>query len=275
METLIPIALKILKFIAFFYLMFVIALYFFQNKLLFFPDDLDFNQCPYLDASNIHSIQKIVEKQKIRYYLVSHEKPKAYFIYFHGNAGSACDRIPFAFEHKSFHVNFIFPEYPGYSNDTKKISEKIILKNAQLLLAEIQKQNIDEIPIILFGESLGTGIATYLASKMNVSALILQSAFTSLVSLGKYHYPFIPVKYLLKNKFKAYQWAPKVSCPVLSFHGQKDQIIPFKIGYEQFQNFNSSKKFVPLESAGHNDVQILYQSLLHSSIQQMIDSLSL
>ena len=93
----------------------------------------------------------------------------------------------------------------------------------------------------MYGESLGTAIAVNLAKDNKFSGLILESPFTSMVSLAQIYYPYIPVKFLLKDKYESVKKLHLVKCPILIMHGKEDQIVPFKMGVKMFESSNPPK----------------------------------
>ena len=223
----------------------------FQDKLLFFPDSRPFEICSWLEQVE----GKIMwdKKNNVRYYFQDKLGAKANLIHFHGNAGSACDRTLIMDRFKDFPVNIILVEYPGYAGDRGKRSEKEFLANAESVLKKVKAVNPDK-AIFLYGESLGTGIVTYLASKNEIKGLILQSPYPSLEEVGKFHYPFLPLKYLMKHNFPLQNWAKTVKAPVLILHGKKDNIIPYALGRKASTFFTSKMNFKTLEERGHNDL---------------------
>ena len=94
---------------------------------------------------------------------------------------------------------------------------------------------------MLYGESLGTAIAIDLASKNNFSGIILESPFTSMETLAKKYYPYLPVKILLKDEYDSINKLEKVNSPILIMHGKKDTIVPFDMGNEMFLKSKNPK----------------------------------
>jgi pimeloyl-ACP methyl ester carboxylesterase len=161
-------------------------------------------------------------------------------------------------------------EYPGYSGDLTPPSEKTILKNAEQAIRYFK--SIEDLPFVLFGESLGTTVATYLASHFEIQGLILQSPLPSLSDVGKRIYPFLPLNLLLKNNFKAKQWALKVKAKVLILHGEKDTIVPLELGRKQSLNFTPKAQFISFKNRGHNDLAI-YNDLFWTKVRNFIEAL--
>ncbi len=236
----------------------VFYIYFIQSRLLFFPDQTPFHQC----AGVAQSGGEVYEDTEngIRYYIVKSKNTsaKGWVIHFHGNGGRACERFLTLKNLLPLGYHLVLAEYPGYAQSSPlPLDDNQILKGASDLHMHIVQINSEELPIILFGESLGTAPATYLAykNKKFVQALILQTPFTSITQLAQGHYPFLPIRWILRFPFPAEEWASKITTPVFVFHGTKDEIIPFKMGQEQFNKFSSkNKEFLEVSSAKHNDL---------------------
>jgi len=208
--------------------------------------------------------------QKLNFYIRKNEKATSWLLHFHGNAGRACDR-DFIFEELyKLPLNIVLMEYPGYSGDKTKPSQKVFLENATAAFKYFLSEK--DMPFILFGESLGTGIATYLATKFEVKGVILQAPYPSLGEVGEKAYPFLPINLLLRNNFPAKEWAPQVNSKVLFLHGEMDTIIPLTLGQAQAKNFKPGYDFKIFKNKGHNDL-ILYNNELWDQVRSFIQKI--
>ena len=102
-------------------------------------------------------------------------------------------------------------------------------------------KGIKEDDIVIYGESLGTGISTHLAQNKNFAGIILETPFTSMVDAAKVYYPYIPVGLLLKDRFDNKSKIKNINSPVLIMHGQADQIVPFSMGKAIYEIANEPK----------------------------------
>ena len=232
------------------YTLVLAALYFFQEKLLFFPGTTPFGECPDMEKRNA-----LAETSgNIRYYFQGKPNPDNWILIFHGNAGNACDRTYFLDLLKDFNSNLVVFEYPGFGKDSNTPKEALILEQAYELMLHIKERNHGDLPIYLMGESLGTGVATWAATRTDITGLILISPYTSIARLAQHHYPWAPVKYLMKHKFQADIWAAKTRTPAILFHGIHDDIIPIQFARRQVLNFSGEKKLFEIPGCGHNDI---------------------
>ena len=95
--------------------------------------------------------------------------------------------------------------------------------------------------ILIYGESLGTGVATHLSQNKEFAGVILETPFTSMIDAAKKFYPYIPVGLLLKDKFENKNKIKNIKSPILIMHGEKDQIVPFEMGKKMFEIANEPK----------------------------------
>ena len=231
-----------------FYFLMVAGFYFFQEKVLFHPTTDRFEHCSCKDLMPVKTKE---DGKLIRYHVHTHDNPQAVFLLLHGNAGTACGRCYYVTNLKELPVDFIIPEFPGFSGDKRGPTEKNWLEETLLIHDYIQEM-YEGLPIIVFGESLGTGPATWLASKRKIRGLILQSPYTSISNIGRENYPFLPVELILKHKFNAKNWAQKTKTKnILVIHGKKDRIIPFSNGMKQAKNFPNKPIIEVFEKSGH------------------------
>ena len=105
----------------------------------------------------------------------------------------------------------------------------------------LKKKGVAEKDIIIYGESLGTGIATEISQNKNFAGLILETPFTSMIEAAKNFYPYVPVGLLLKDKYKNQEKIKNINIPILVMHGKADQIVPFWMGKRIFDLANNPK----------------------------------
>ena len=178
------------------------------------------------------------------------------FIYFHGNAEdifNATNNVGII--QSSLPLNTICMEYPGYSiyysDKSAETIEEDSLTLFDFLTNECKMNNKD---IIVCGRSIGTGPATYLASKRKPGALILISPIKSLRDTVKNLIG--PVQYLVRNRFNNYERISDVTCPLLIIHGQKDSLIPFEDSIKLCEKTGGPYELVLPENMNHNDVHL-------------------
>lgn len=235
------------------YVVLLMLMFIFQRHLQYHPMGKIGKVSDYFLDGFVEKILVTNDQKKIlAWYKPAPNKAKL-IIYFHGNAGNLGDRAHkfLAFDKAGFGVLAI--SYRGYSGSEGSPTESGLMLDAESALKFVLDQNYQLQDLIFFGESLGSGIATQLAARFDPYAVILESPFSSAESVGQGTYWFVPVKLLLRDKFESIKFAPKISAPVLIFHGTADKVVPYDEGKKLFNAIKSEKKFVAVEGAGHLD----------------------
>jgi len=162
-------------------------------------------------------------------------------IYFHGNAGNLENRIYKLNHFKDMDVNFLIIAWRGFSGNLGKPTEKGLYNDAKSAILWLKKLGLSEKDIVIYGESLGTGVATEIAQNNNFAGLVLETPFTSMIDAAKNFYPYIPVSLLLKDKYDNQNKIKNINIPVLVMHGEADQIVPFWMGEKMYELANEPK----------------------------------
>jgi pimeloyl-ACP methyl ester carboxylesterase len=158
-------------------------------------------------------------------------------------------------------------DYPGYGKTTGKRTEQIIYDDAKELY-KMARARFGKDSIIVYGKSLGTGVASYLASVRDCNRLILEAPYYSIESLFS-HYAFIyPVNWMSKYHFPTYQYLEKVDAPVSIFHGTSDEVIPYKQSKRLMKIAGPGAELISLEKAAHNNLNEL--SLFHQKLDSIL-----
>src|SRR6266581_7688701 len=143
--------------------------------------------------------------------------------------------------------------YRGYGGSSGSPSETGLIRDAEAAY-EFAAARYGTARLALWGESLGTGVAVALAAAHPVAAIILDAPFTSAAAVGAAHYPFLPVRWLIKDPFYSDRRILDVRAPVLVLHGARDDVIPIALGEQLFALIPGPKQFVRFADAGHNDL---------------------
>lgn len=233
----------------------VLLLTVFQERLLFFPDRKPMEECPQI----WHDQGQLVRRGALRFYQVlAPHSQQGWLVYFHGNGGRSCDRYPFLRNFLNRGYNIVLPEYPGFSEaEGYPQAEEDLLEVATGTFEAVLERVQEGERIIIFGESLGTTVATYVAARggEQISGLILQAPFPSVKKVGQSRYFLLPVQWMLNYTFPAESWAQQVKVPVYAYHGTKDFVVPLRFGRDQMMNFRAApKELWEVQGAGHLDV---------------------
>ena len=257
-----------------FYLLLLVIVFFFQRNLLYHPSVNNYLQNQGLSEPNDFEKVNITTKDKIDlvgwFYKKNLEKFKT-ILFFHGNAGSLENRTYKLNHFKDLNVNFLIIAWRGFSGNEGKPNEKGLYEDADSAISWLKTKGIDEKNIILYGESLGTGVAIEIAQNKNYAGVILESPFTSMINMGRKYYPFFPVNFLLKDKFESNKKISSVSAPVLIIHGKVDKIVPYYMGEKMYELANEPKFFYTQEYGDH---MVEYDEKLLSTLKKFIQSLN-
>jgi fermentation-respiration switch protein FrsA (DUF1100 family) len=225
-------------------------MYVFQRSLMYFPDRARTPPA----AAGLSQVQEVILKSTdgenlIAWYMPPQES-KPLVIYFHGNGGALnlrADRFRWL---TADGFGLLALSYRGYGGSTGKPTEAGMLLDA-MAAYDFAATRYPSGRIVLWGESLGTGVAVALAADRQIGGLILDAPFTSAVDIGAAAYPFLPVRWFMKDSFRSNERIGRVKAPLLVLHGEQDHIVPIAFGERLFALANEPKKMARFPSGGH------------------------
>ena len=223
------------------YFLVLVFLYFYQRNLLYHPNENNYSGDKILVDIEKVKIQTADNIELLGWYHKKNLKDYKTLVYFHGNAGSLENRIHKLNHFQDMNVNFLIIAWRGFNGNKGKPSEKGLYVDGKSTIDWLIKKGVDEKNLILYGESLGTGVASHLAQNKNYAGVILETPFTSMVDAAKNFYPYIPVNLLLKDKFENFKKVKNINTPILVMHGEVDQIVPFSMGKKIYEIANNPK----------------------------------
>ena len=253
------------------YFIILISTYIFQRNLLYHPTENN-----YSGDQIVVSIEKVKIKTQDGIELMSwyHEKNLDNYktvLFLHGNAGSLENRIHKINHFKDMNINFLIIAWRGFSGNKGKPTEKGLYEDARSAVAWLKSKGVVENNIIIYGESLGTGVATEIAQNKKFAGIILESPFTSMIDAGKNIYPYLPVKLLLKDKYESKKKIKNIRSPILVMHGKVDNIVPFHMGKKMYELANEPKYSYFSEYDNH---MMEYNESLLKELKDFINSLN-
>ncbi len=230
------------------------GLYFFQDNLLFHPRQLaqDYNfqfehpaEEVWIDVDNDTRLHGL-------HFKVPNEK--GVLLYYHGNAGSLARWGEIVQYLIDLNYSVIIMDYRQYGKSSGKLTEEALYEDSLLWYA-FAKAQYPTTPISIYGRSLGTTFATYVASQEKVERLILETPFYSIRDEAYARFPILPIDKLLKYKFPTHAFINSVEAPIEIFHGTDDNVVNYDHGKRLFETINSQKKeFTTIPNGGHNDL---------------------
>jgi len=241
-----------------------IAIYYLQDYILFHPEKMEKTRSynfpvphreiniPYNDSSNINIIQ-----------FTTALRAKGVVLYFHGNRKNIAWYAKYVpnFTKNGYEVWMI--DYPGYGKSTGALTEQRLYNYAEQLY-KLAAARFAKDSIILYGKSMGTGIAAWLASRKNCRELILETPYYSMTSLSAHYFPIYPVSSMIHYKIPSYQYLQQVIVPVTIFHGTSDGVIPYSNAEKLRPFLKPADQFITINDGSHNnlsDFPLFHQKL--------------
>lgn len=259
---------KWVKIITIIYCVIGIALYYLQEKFMFHPRKLESNyvfqfnnkfeeiKLPVNNEDTI-SLVKFLPADTIR---------KGIVLYYHGNRNNVEHYARYADLFLKYGYEVWMGDYPGFGKTTGNRTEQKMYDQARMIQKlAYTKYNSDS--IIIYGKSLGTGIATYVASYVPAKALVLETPYYSMTSLFGYYAFTYPTGYMIRYKIPLHEYIQEVRYPVIIFHGTADNVIPISNARKLQPLLKQSDKFITIKNGKHNNLPT------HQEYIKMIDSL--
>ena len=242
-----------MTFVAVFYGATLLALFFLQRSLMYFPDTKR------IDPADVSILQspptEITLDTPDDEYLVGWWYPPddgaPTILHFHGNGGGLAIRVPRYEYYARQGFGVLAMSYRGYSGSSGAPSERALIADAKLAVDWLKSQNIPTQDIVVYGESLGTGVAVQTAAQFDVKAVILESPYTSTRALAQARFPIFPVGLLMNDQYESDKYISDINASLLIVHGRRDRIIPFRFGRALFDQAKEPKTFIPIENGGH------------------------
>lgn len=258
---------RIVTALAFVYLLGGIALYFIQDKILFHPLSLPREHRFSFD----HPFEEInIPFQKENLSIVKFktvDSCKGIVLFYHGNMENVEHYKKYPAFFLSNHYDVWMIDYPGFGKSSGKRSEKRMDDEA-LLMYDLAKRQISSDRLIIYGKSIGTGVAAYVAANRNCKRLILETPYYSLSSLARHYFPIYPVDWLIQYTFPVHDYLNKVEAPVTILHGTSDEVVPYQQSI-RLKKEDPKIELIIIESGKHNNLSDF------TTFRQKIDSLLL
>ena len=243
--------MKLILYAILFYCLLLAVVFFMQRRLLYLPDPARPSDVAVQTAgltfwpSSSNDYRGFLSTEP-------HSNPKGTIIVFHGNAGRAADRIYYARALTPLGYRVLLAEYPGYGGRRSSPSEASLTADAKAIV-ELAHQEFGD-PIYLWGESLGCGVATAVASETQIpiAGVILVTPWESLPKLAQSIYWFFPARWLVRDQFDNAANLAAYDGPVAVLLAEHDEVIPVRHGQRLFDAITSYKKLWVFEEAGHN-----------------------
>ena len=238
------------------YLMVLVAAMFFEESLIYFPvayPEGDWNPAG-LEFEDAWF--QAADGTRLHGWYVPKAGARAAVLFCHGNGGNITHRIDsIEMLHRQSGVSVLIFDYRGYGRSEGKPSEAGVLADARAARDWLAaREKIPAARVVLMGESLGGAVAVDLAARDGARALVLESTFSSLPDVAAYHYPLLPVRWLMRTRFDSVGKIGDYHGPLLMAHGDADTIVPLRFGRRLFEAANQPKRLIVLPGHDHNDL---------------------
>ena len=245
---------RIIIFIAFSYLIIGVGLYFLQERMIFMPQPLPQDYI-YNFPGNFEEINlRTKDNAQLNALHFKVENPKGVVLYFHGNTGELSRWGMVAQNFVALEYDVLIMDYRTYGKSTGQLSEDALYSDAQLFY-NFLLEKYDQEEIVVYGRSLGSTFATFVAAKNNPKQLILEAPFYSLDEVALQRFPIFPVDWFLKYHFPTFQYLKEVSSPILIFHGTDDVVIDFENSIKLSKLATIGKiTFIKIPNGSHNNL---------------------
>jgi len=231
-----------------------IVIYIFQERFLFHPEKLPEDFKFQYENQNVKEYSLEIKKGVVINGLhFKAENSKGVVYYLKGNSKSIKGWGKFAVDFTIHGYDVIMIDYRGFGKSTGKMSQESMKQDA-LLVYDKLKEIINEDKIIVYGRSLGTGLATKVASMNNPKMLVLACPYFSMSKNVKRYLPFIPLGLVMRYQMPTYKWIKYVDCPIKIIHGTNDKVIQFKSSLQLSKMKPNSTKLYPIIDGGHKNL---------------------
>ena len=246
-----------------------IALYYLQEKLMFHPEPLPHDyvfhfNVPFREINipiNPRDTLNMVQ------FFPGAGEVKGVVLYFHGNRGNINRYAKYAENFTRNGYEVWIADYPGYGKTTGKLSEENLYKYV-MEVYKLAGSKFNKDSIIIYGKSLGSGLAAWLASKKSCKRLILETPYYSMPALFSHYAPIYPTYAMAHFKLPTFQYLQDVRSPVTIFHGNDDEVIPYSNSYKLTKKFKSGDELITIEKGGHNNLNDF--SLFHKKLDSLL-----
>lgn len=254
------------------YCILCLLLFFFQSRLIYFPEiGREDVVTPQQAGMDYQEVTINAAGEKLHGWFVPAPQARGVVLFFHGNAGSISHRLDYLRMFRELGFSILIFDYRGYGKSSGEPSEAGTYQDAEAAWNYlVETRRVAPSSIVLYGESLGGAVAAWLAARVKPRALIITSTFTSLPDLGATLYPLFPVRLLTRYEYNAKKYLQAATCPVLIVHSREDEIVPFEHGEQLYAAAHEPKQLMEIHG-GHNTSLILSHDLWMKGVGAFLD----
>ena len=255
------------------YIIICLLMFIFQRNFVYFPDKTVFFTPNHINLLYDEIYYKTSDNLTIHSWFIPADSAKNVVLFCHGNAGNISHRLESIQIFNRLNLDVFIFDYRGFGKSEGSVDEEGTYLDAlgawEFLVGE---KGFSPNQIIIFGRSLGSGVASWLAREKKCRGLILESSFTSLTDLGAKIYPYLPVRLLSRYTYPTLENLKGMTCPKLFIHSKNDEIIPYSLGRKNYEIASQPKMFLEIQGS-HNDGFMVTGSKYIAGINRFISDL--
>jgi uncharacterized protein len=237
-----------------------------QDYLLFHPKALAADYKYEIGTPHRELILPINETDKLsvmQFFPADTNDTRGVVVYFHGNRENINRYARYATNFTKHGYEVWMHDYPGFGKTTGKRTEERFYSDAEIIYQMAAKKYTAD-SLIIYGRSLGTGVASYIADHHICRRLILETPYCSMPQLAAAHFPIYPAEQMMKFKLPVYQYLQNITVPVTIFHGTNDEVIPYRHSFRLQKYLKAGDEYITIEKGRHNnlnDFELFHQKL--------------
>lgn len=245
----------------------------FEQRLIFYPDRIIY-QTPAnvgLLFDDVYFLSR--DGVRLNGWYIPHPDARTTLLWFHGNAGNISHRVEnIRLLHDKVKINIFIFDYRGYGRSEGKISEAGTYQDGEAAIDLLRdRYHAQPGDLVIFGRSLGAAVAAEMATRVEGLVLILESPFVSVPEMARIVFPYLPLASLLSTQYNALEKIQRVKSPLLIFHGDRDEVVPFSHGRRIFEAAAEPKRFYTITGASHNDTYLAGGDAYFAALREGIE----
>lgn len=249
-------AIRIGTVVAAIYAAIVALMFVYQRDMMYFPDQI--RRVPPSHYAMLAGVQEVGLKTSDGLNVVAWYWPapegRPTVLLFHGNGGSLRSQRYRLKYFKEAGMGVLMPAYRGYAGSDGTPTEVGLYRDAQAAMDWLNARGVRDEQVVLYGQSLGSGVATKVASERDVALVVLEAPYTSTVDVAAWRFPIVPVQWLMTDRYESIARIGAVKAPLLVLHGDADYVIPQFLGKRLFEAANQPKEGFWPAGVGHTDI---------------------
>lgn len=227
-----------------------------QRSLQYFPDKSDPGEPAQYGLPRAEIVKTVAADgvALTSWFIPPKKQDDKIIVFFHGNAGHLGHRAMKMRGYADAGYGVFMAGYRGYGANRGRPTEEGFYHDARAALRAVEEKGYKASQIVIYGESIGSGVAVQMALEMQPQYVVLEAPFDSAASVARWRFPFLPVDFLMKDRFDSIRKIGDVKAALLFVHGDEDGVVPIRFGRRLYDAANHPKEFITINGAGHNDL---------------------